>query len=69
MSLGEWQSFFEKSGFRVMKVLPDRWPVRWIPLRKRNPIRLLRGLIERYRIWSLPLDKSYQFIFVMKRIR
>lgn len=62
-SLTEWTRSLTTHGFSVLDVSPDRWPVHWVPLPKRHPIKFARGLYWRWRAWSLPLERSYQLIF------
>lgn len=65
-SLAEWRQVLAANGFTILDVSPDRWPVHWLPLPKRNPIAFARGLYRKWNAWSLPLDRSYQFIFVCR---
>jgi SAM-dependent methyltransferase len=65
-SLTEWREVLSRNGFTILEVSPDRWPVHWIPLPKRKPFVFARGLYRRWKAWSLPLERSYQFIFVCR---
>jgi len=62
-SLADWSKVLIAHGFTILDVSPDRWPVHWVPLPKRRPLTFARGLYRRWKVWSLPLDRSYQFIF------
>ncbi len=67
LSLEDWKLMLENAGLKIQNVSADKWPMNWIPVPKRNPIKLISGLLQRYKIWSLPLKKSYQFIFIAKK--
>ncbi|MCB0396435.1 MAG: class I SAM-dependent methyltransferase [Flavobacteriales bacterium] len=66
LSLDEWKDMLQTNGLEIVKVFPDKWPVNWVPLPKRKPVKFIQGLIKRYQLSSLPLEKSYQFIFKCK---
>ncbi len=64
-SLTEWRITFESAGFEILQVHPDQWPlVRW-----RRWLTAGRGAIDytRLRKGWLPLEKAYEFIFVLKK--
>jgi hypothetical protein len=65
-SLAEWRQVLAIHGFTILDVSPDRWLVHWIPLPKRKPVAFARGLYRRWKEWSLPLERSYQFIFLCR---
>jgi hypothetical protein len=65
--LEDWKLMLEKAGLKIQNVSADKWPMNWIPVPKRNPVKLISGLLRRYKIWSLPLKKSYQFIFIARK--
>ncbi len=67
LSLDDWKTMLEKAGLSVQNIAADKWPLTWIPVPKKNPIKLISGLLKRYKIWSLPLKKSYQFIFIANK--
>ena len=60
----EWQELLQQNGLMTQKVYADLWPLKWIPMPRRNTFKYLLGLCKKFRIWSLPIEKSYQFIFV-----
>ncbi len=64
LSLEDWKSMLKDAGLDIQRVSADKWPVNWIPIPRRNPVKLISGLFRRYKIWKLPLNKSYQFIFI-----
>ena len=67
LSFKDWKDLLNKGGLKILNTYPDRWPVNWIPLPKKNPIRFLIGLYKRYKFWTLPVEKSYQLMFVAKK--
>jgi SAM-dependent methyltransferase len=67
LNLEEWKKMLLEAGFNIIKINPDHWPMHWIEVPKKNPIKLVRGLYKKYKLWSLPLDKSYQFMFVLNK--
>jgi SAM-dependent methyltransferase len=60
----EWSKLIEDNGLKIQKRHRDKWPVRWIGLPKRKPLVFLKNLYLRYKIWSLPVDKCYQIIYI-----
>ncbi|MFT5195659.1 MAG: SAM-dependent methyltransferase [Candidatus Promineifilaceae bacterium] len=64
-TLEEWTAFFSQNNFEVVDVLPDQWPfVRWrqamtLGLYKPDPMVLRKGI--------KPLNKAYEFIFVLRK--
>ena len=65
--LEEWSSILCQNGLTVPEVHADRWPVRWISLPKRDPLKFILRLCERCKVLSLPIEKCYQFIFVCRK--
>jgi SAM-dependent methyltransferase len=65
-SLADWRQVLAGHGFTVLGVSPDRWPVHWVPLPKRHPVAFARGLYRKWKAWSLPVDRSYQLIFLCR---
>jgi len=67
LSLAEWRAVFEREGFRILRVVADRWHARrWrVPGAARGATRLLSGpLLEA--AWRLvPLRWQYQFVFLL----
>lgn len=65
-SYRQWKQFFLSHGLVIDHVYQDRWPARSVPIAG-SPIRILRRLVYRL-IWvCMPLQYTYQFIFVMKK--
>lgn len=69
LSYNDWKAFLEKNNLKILQVYPDRWPIKWITLPLSNPIQLIRGLYKRYKFWSLPIEKSYQLMFICQPIK
>jgi SAM-dependent methyltransferase len=69
LSLADWRGVFERAGFRILRVVADRWHARrWrVPGAMRGATRLLSGpLLET--AWRLvPLRWQYQFVFLLAR--
>lgn len=68
MSFQEWKEFFEKHGLSVTKVYHDPWPWQSVKIFKhKNPWRIIRRTIYRL-IWLfIPLEYTYQFIFILNK--
>lgn len=67
LSLEAWKDLLQKNGLKVVGTHADRWPVKWIPLPKRDPIKFIAGLYKKSRALLLPLERSYQFIFECRK--
>lgn len=68
LSRGEWVKIFNKHGLREINVYQDPWPWESVSIFKfKNPWRILRRLIYRV-IWLfIPLQLTYQFVFLLKK--
>lgn len=64
-SLQEWKDVFDKNGFEILSIHKDTWRlVRWM-----RWFTLGTSLIDYYKLRSIPvsLNKSYEFIFILKK--
>ena len=64
LSLDGWKTVLESNGLYIDKIYPDRWPARFIALPKKNLALFAKNLYIKIRIWYLPLDMSYQIVFI-----
>lgn len=68
LSLKQWKNILVKDGLEVLEIFQDKWPMPKKILTK-NPLRFLGLLIHKF-IWLiLPLNYTYQFIFILKYAR
>lgn len=68
LSLKEWKEIFYQAGFKILDIYQDKWFMRCIhPFSSFNPYKILKEIVKKV-VWIfLPLDKTYQFIFVMNK--
>jgi SAM-dependent methyltransferase len=66
LSLAEWRAVFEREGFRVLRVVPDRWHARrWRAPGASGVTRLLSGPALEAAWRLVPLHWQYQFVFLL----
>ena len=67
-SLKEWKEIFYQAGFKILDIHQDKWFMKCIhPFSSINPYKILKDIVKKV-VWIfLPLDKTYQFIFVMNK--
>lgn len=67
-SLQEWKNIFLKNGFKILHIYQDRWFMKNIKIfSSLNPLKIMKRLIGKLEWLLLPLDKTYQFIFIMQK--
>jgi SAM-dependent methyltransferase len=70
LTLGEWSKILEKNGMRIVKIKQDKYFGKAITLKKIITQNSLKGklrLAKRKLLWMfMPLEKTYQFIFLCK---
>lgn len=68
LSKKEWTDKFKKNGLEVLKVYHDRWPMKKIKIfNSINPIKIFANFIAKI-IWLiLPIEYTYQFVFICKK--
>lgn len=63
-----WKNLFEKFGLEMEKVTQDKYPAEIVKIFEyKNPIKILRRIIYRFAWLFMPLNYTYQFVFVFKR--
>lgn len=63
-----WKNLFEKFGLKMEKVIQDKYPAEIVKIFEyKNPIKILRRIIYRFVWLFMPLNYTYQFVFVFKR--
>ena len=66
LPLSAWRQLFERHGFAVLRVVPDRWhAVRWRATRGGNAMRFVTGPVLEAAWRLIPLRWQYQFVFVL----
>lgn len=68
MSLKEWKSVFVKEGLEMIGIYQDRWHIRKVNVFSSiNPLSIIKKAIHKL-VWAfLPLNYTYQFIFVLRK--
>jgi len=68
LSLRQLQIIFNKEGFQILKIYQDKWLMREINIFSSiNPIKIMKKVVYKL-IWAfLPLDYTYQLIFILKK--
>ncbi|MFC1576410.1 class I SAM-dependent methyltransferase [Candidatus Omnitrophota bacterium] len=67
-SLQEWKKIFINNDFKILRVYQDKWFMRNIKLPLSKDLRkLIKYLVNKLTWIFLPLDRTYQFIFVMAK--
>ena len=68
MDYGGWKGFFEKHKLKILKTYHDPWPWQSVKIFKhKNPWRIARRAFYRF-IWLfMPLEYTYQFIFILNK--
>jgi ubiquinone/menaquinone biosynthesis C-methylase UbiE len=65
LSLKQWGDIFIKNGFKILNIYQDRWPIEQIHIfSSANPLGILKRIIYKF---FLPLNYTYQFIFILKK--
>jgi len=66
LPLSAWRQLFERHGFAVLRVVPDRWhAVRWRATRGGSAMRFVTGPVLEAAWRLIPLRWQYQFVFVL----
>lgn len=68
LSLRQWRNIFSKEGFEILKNYQDRWFMKTTNIfSSTNPIKIAKKASHKL-IWAfLPLNYTYQFIFILKK--
>ncbi|PIP29378.1 hypothetical protein COX27_01785 [Candidatus Kuenenbacteria bacterium CG23_combo_of_CG06-09_8_20_14_all_36_9] len=67
-SLKEWRDIFNNLGFKILDIYQDDWPSRCLPwFYSFNPIKILKRLFFKLAWLILPLNYTYQFIFICQK--
>jgi len=68
LSLRQWKNIFNKEGFEILKIYQDKWIMKETNIfSSANPIKIVKNVVYKL-IWVfLPLDYTYQFIFILKK--
>lgn len=66
LSLKQWKNIFINEDFEILKIYKDNWPITQINVFSSiNPLQIMKRLILKS-LWSfLPLNYTYQFIFIL----
>ncbi len=69
LSMADWTAFFRDCGLEAAEVLQDRW---WFLHRAKifaspNPVRWARAVLSKLKWLILPLNRTYQFIFILRK--
>ncbi len=68
LSLKEWQAIFSSNGLKTLKIYQDKWPARILKiLASTNPLGILKRTLIRIAWTFLPLNYTYQFVFVLRK--
>ena len=68
LSLKQWKKIFMKEGFKIIKIHQDRWFMKNIDVfSSTNPIVIIKRSIRKLMWVFLPLNRTYQFIFIMSK--
>jgi ubiquinone/menaquinone biosynthesis C-methylase UbiE len=68
MSLKEWREMFEKAGLEIENTYQDLWFKKSIKIfSDLNLLKITKRFIQKYKWLFLPLNFTYQFIFIMKK--
>lgn len=68
LSLKQWKNIFIKEGYEILKIYQDRWFMKKTNIfSSANPLGIVKRAIYKL-VWIfLPLNYTYQFIFVLKK--
>jgi len=70
LDLRGWSEILENNGLAIKKIYQDKWLInRTNLLEDKNPLRLLKRLFSKLRWTFLPLNLTYQFIFICGKIQ
>ena len=68
LSLKQWKNIFTQEGFEILKIYQDRYFMKKINIfSSKNPLGIIKRIIYKL-VWIfLPLNYTYQFIFIMRK--
>jgi ubiquinone/menaquinone biosynthesis C-methylase UbiE len=66
----QWRELFDKNGFEVLSIHQDKWFMKKIKiLESANPIRIIKNAIIKLAWAFLPLNWTYQFIYILRKAK
>jgi ubiquinone/menaquinone biosynthesis C-methylase UbiE len=68
MSKAEWVELFNKCGLQVTDIYQDKWFMKSVKIfSSPNPIKIIKNMVLKTVWLLLPLNLTYQFIFILKK--
>jgi ubiquinone/menaquinone biosynthesis C-methylase UbiE len=68
LSLEQWKRHFTQNGYEIVDVYQDRWYMRKINVFSTyNPLRMVKRAVQKLAWVFVPLNFTYQFIFILKK--
>jgi ubiquinone/menaquinone biosynthesis C-methylase UbiE len=68
LSLQQWKRIFADGGFEITHIYPDRWLMKSVKVFSTlNPLVILKRLVYKIGWIFLPLNYTYQFVFILRK--